>query len=247
MKKILEILKSKWAEYLIEILVIIIGVLGAFLLSSWNEERKLENIKITTLSALISEFEANSASLQECLERIRLDRLYADSLRMQIGPGEPTLTINQMYSWFGQFGTTERCKVATDILEDVRSSGDLRNIVRVEIRRNIGKWSSALGELKQPEDEWAREFSSQFMPYTSKWMSWDSVDKSILRNIEDSRYYNSKFEVDPRIMLQQFEFENVMNLHYYRIYRAEDRVDILLKQTDQVLGLMQKELNGNNK
>ena len=48
MKKLLEILRLKWAEYLLEIIAVIIGILGAFSLDNWNEERKdrLEEEKI---------------------------------------------------------------------------------------------------------------------------------------------------------------------------------------------------------
>lgn len=48
MKKILETLKQKWVEYLLEIFVIMIGIMGAFTLNNWNEERK-EKEKIISI------------------------------------------------------------------------------------------------------------------------------------------------------------------------------------------------------
>lgn len=81
MKRILSILKEKWPEYTLEILVITIGILGAFLLNSWKESRALEvqNRKIygfikddllSDISEIDSALEGYQISMNNMLEMI---------------------------------------------------------------------------------------------------------------------------------------------------------------------------------
>ena len=49
MKKILETLRNKWSEYLIETLVIFLGIFGAFTLNEWKDNREEENNLIAIL------------------------------------------------------------------------------------------------------------------------------------------------------------------------------------------------------
>lgn len=232
---------SKYFLYAIgEILLVMIGILLAFQVNNWKEEKQLNKLEKSTLNALIGEFETNKISLQNYLDILKEDRKFADSVRMQLGPNKPTLSIDEMNKWFGQIGATTRCEISTDILEDVRSSGNLKIISSAEIRRNIGQWTAALKVLQREEDDWAREFSAEFYPYTNKWLSWDDVDK--ISSPNNPRNFKSKFEIDPRIMLQEFEFSNIMSIHNWRMERVNQRTEKLLKQTEKVLELIKMEI-----
>ena len=69
MKKILETLKGKWAEYLLEIIVIVIGILGAIALNNWNDNRKEEEIEIQYLKRLSIDLKSDAAYFTYRIER----------------------------------------------------------------------------------------------------------------------------------------------------------------------------------
>jgi hypothetical protein len=73
MKKILKTLKRKWAEYLLEILVITVGIFGAFVLNNWNEERKdikeTEDILLTIKANLKSDIIAIDVEITDGSEK----------------------------------------------------------------------------------------------------------------------------------------------------------------------------------
>jgi hypothetical protein len=141
-------------------------------------------------------------------------------------------------SWFGEIGSTTRCEISIDDL----NSGNINSISNAEIRRKISKWSPILTDLEREENEWALQFSSTITSYLNKWIQWDDIDFND-NSQNNPRYFKSRFSIDQRVVLQQVEFSNIINNHYWRIKRTEERTISLLQQTDEVIKLMQKELD----
>ena len=78
MTAILKVLQRKWAEYLLEILVIIFGILGAFALDNWNEERKArmadEALRKETIKTVYSELQHDIVNIDLVLDQLELQR-----------------------------------------------------------------------------------------------------------------------------------------------------------------------------
>lgn len=68
MKRIFTTLKEKWPEYLLEILVITMGILGAFLLNSWNEARKTDNATKEALASVLDDLRQDSIQFKSHVE-----------------------------------------------------------------------------------------------------------------------------------------------------------------------------------
>lgn len=216
-----------------EILLVVIGILIALQVNNWNEARIQQNQEQQTLSSLLAELQINVVILDGCLQEINMVKEYADSLRNYLGPNISTISIDSTYKWFGQIGSTKRCKVVSNVLDELENSGTLSAISNLKIKRKIVEWSTSYNEMVKEEDEWAREFSNQFYPYTNKWIQWDDVDYQF--SLDDPSFFKSNFEYDPRTVLQQFEFSNVLSIHYWRMNRNKSRVIDLSEKNTQLL------------
>jgi hypothetical protein len=232
----------KYLRYAIgEIVLVVIGILIALSKNNWNQDQQNKKLEQATLKSLLTEFQDNKTSIRDYLENVKSMRKFGDTLRKLLGPEITSMSQDYVHRLIGEIGTTTKCVVSIDALGDIQSSGKLNLLSNVDVRKGISKWSSILKELQAEEFDWAQEYSSQFMPYTNKWMQWDNVDY-VFEYRDSIRYFKSRFDQDPRRMLQQPEFANIMSIQYWRIVRIERRTDVLLKQTDSLVGSIKNEL-----
>ncbi|MEM8488644.1 MAG: hypothetical protein AAF564_24055 [Bacteroidota bacterium] len=239
-KKLLQ--EGELRKYLVyafgEIILVVLGILIALQVNNWNIERQTQQEAADILVTVLDEMTANAQIVSGCQAELGNLVRAADSLRTLTGADYSNLAIESATWLLGSVGAVVRCPVQTDVIDELRSSGNLRLISDADLRRAIGRWTTALKELGREEDEWSREFSTQYYPYTAKWMSWEEFEYYL--NPDNPQYYKARKAVDPRPVLHELEFANLLALHYWRMGRIEDRQAPLMQRTTEISVLIQK-------
>ena len=189
MKKILDTLKLKWAEYLLEIFVIVIGILVAYTLNNWNEERN------------------DNVSEKYFLNKI-LDNLRSDSTNLTVSIGRSKFVANGMDSALfiidhqGQFSKEEFVNYSHRILmvfdfnqnrvtyDNLVSSGRIDLISNDEVTIELFKYydpSNKYHDLDEALEYFTRQI---YMPFILEFdninWNWDIITMMGY----DSIYYN---------------------------------------------------------
>jgi hypothetical protein len=120
MKRILIILKEKWPEYILEILVITLGILGAFMLNNWNEGRKTKEFEKEILYLIDQNLQQDSVILAEELFKTKLAIDLTDRLLEQVALKNYNDSLN---FWMGEIICFERFKSQSSAFEVLKSKG----------------------------------------------------------------------------------------------------------------------------
>jgi hypothetical protein len=236
---------NKFSKYLLyavgEIMLVVIGILIALQVDTWNEERKIAAQEQQVLRSLHAEIEFNKTVLRECMNHIEQSIDTTHTLQAYLGPNHAGLSNKRVLGLLSASSYVPSCNVVTDVLEELRSSGNLQFIQNREMRQAISRWSRAYQTLRSEEAAWSRDFANQYTPYTNKWISWD--DFEYFRNPKDPMNIPSPFTYDANKMLQQFEFANVLNTMYWRMARERYFIQQLDNHTHALDSLITKALD----
>lgn len=242
MKRLLYTLSQKWPEYLLEVVVITAGVLGAFALNNWNELRKIEKQEIRTMQALYEEAKDNLPVLEGCMSEMEEKIAFTDTLQQYLGSNHAGLPRRNLLRWIGgAIGSTERCVLLSDVLEELRSSGNLNQLRDVTIRRQLSNLSAALLELDELENEWSQEFTNSVLPFMNKRISWDEIEYYMYP--DDPNYLPNQYDYDPNAVLEELEFANILNTNRWRMQRNKTALGYVQESCTLLVELLEQELN----
>ncbi|MCW5518094.1 DUF6090 family protein [Muriicola sp. Z0-33] len=170
MKKILETLKQKWAEYLLEIFVIMIGILGAFALNNWNDQKKNTNEETIILRNLIEDLKADIKGYNQSIGWLKLRQANVDSVLMFLN--DPDLPVNddQLIHWLITSGYILDYKPVYPTYTEIMGSGKLSLIQSVRIKKELDNYKSNFdndNRIFSSYDEGIKRIESKALSFTS--------------------------------------------------------------------------------
>ena len=136
MKRVLDNLKQNWITYGFETLVVLVGILGAFALNNWNEERKDQEREKEFLVRLTKDLTSDTTYLNrrinQCLWAIQTG---ADYLNQSYQKQE---SITEVQKLFGTIPfVTDDLILQNSTYEELKSSGNLGLIQNQSLKAQI--------------------------------------------------------------------------------------------------------------
>jgi hypothetical protein len=133
MKKIIDHLKADWYKYLLEGIVITAGILGAFSLGEWRENRNNRLLESEYYLLLKSELVSDTLNIVQLIEELSKSNdgfeILIDNINEEILlPEDSVLTLYLPMFYIGIF------KARTETFESIKSSGHLSLIRNFEIK-----------------------------------------------------------------------------------------------------------------
>jgi hypothetical protein len=198
MKRILTTLSKKWPEYLLEILVITVGILGAFTLNSWNENRKSDQFESDVLGLIHENVKKDSLSLVGVInENTRaidaIDRLLTVDPNM--------LSDDSISIYLGAIMNFDRFRPAMSAFEVLKSNG-LNSISNADLRAAISNYyDDDIHHIIQSLQDIESSFNVDLVPWLKK-------------DFEDFNFKEYARPYDPKGFMSNREF-----MSYLRIFR----------------------------
>ena len=231
---------SRYFKYAIgEIVLVVIGILIALQINTWNENRVTQAHTNTILKNLISEFESNKTNLKSSIDKISGVINALDSVLILMNDKKINISNDNFEILLEKTFTTPSWTPSSYVLEEMKASGDLANIDNNQLKQGLFKWERDFSAMKSIEKGYDR-YAEDYIEFITKYGSVRNLD-AISGNIFTLK--KSIIKKNELTLLESFEFENRVDNFYYLAFLLRKNYADLQDSIDTIIHLSEKQIN----
>lgn len=229
-KLLIEGKTGNYLKYAIgEIVLVVIGILIALQINSWNQTRLDRIEEKNILAKLHDEFLENKTEVAKSTA-IYKSAMNANSVLMNlIGSDEATLQKHNLDRLFYESLPSLQIVLSNNTVKNIVSSGKLNIIKNTEVILLINQWEAHMVLLKEREKTLSDWINNQLIPLISDYVPFKEMDA--YGNMPWSG--KTKLKSDYYTLFQQLKFENILDnvLWYHNKNRLSLDIanDLILK------------------
>ena len=176
MKRILNTLSQKWPEYLLEILVLIIGIYGAFAVENWNESRKEKEKEKIALTQLVVELRQDAEWLNQLKELS-----YKRKIGLQAIASNENSALDSLSFFINRYA---QFKGVNSKYLGMKSSNELSIISNESLRNSITKYYEITYREMGDWIDYQKEYvSTQVEPFITEKIPLDQYERSDIEEV----------------------------------------------------------------
>ena len=142
----------KYARYAFgEILLVVIGILIALQVNTWNEARKTRNKELNYLSNIKSDLQLNIAELQEYID-VRTSRIESANIIIEHFEGKPLTNLDEFNNHAVNIYTWRKFYQNNNTFQELTNSGNLALISNDSIKNTLLNLETLYKKLKYEEE-----------------------------------------------------------------------------------------------
>ena len=174
---------AKYLKYALgEIVLVVIGILIALQINTWNENRKDRRAEAAYLQELLEDFEINLGRSRKVISR--LEEVIPKLIRIleQSALEQPTIPVDSLNTHFILIQSMPAYTSTDRTYDNLIGSGDFRLITRPELKTAIASYYEGLHLLNLVQASHEMELVNSFQPYIIENLDFQAV---FLQRLDD--------------------------------------------------------------